>query len=381
MRPRSIGTRTILPSGAAFWTRLVKSSTSAAWMSTKKKLGASSGRLPEIWRRRLPSISASVTSRVSPRPSDSTTEGVRAPGRWMLPMASRSAVERTRGARRGNGLHGGPDAAQHDEGEDRRADEDGGDPAVAGKPDRQRGQGGSDGKRRGEIDPARHAATADAHLAKQRGGRHVAGAAERQEREGQRDQDAEHGGHGEGDGVEAALGRDRNDGRQRGTCRERHQRRQHEADDDADAGDDHDLREIDGEDEAARRAEALEGGDDAALAVEIGAHRIGDADTADDQRGQPDQRQELREALDVGGQRRRGVGAAADAPAGLRELLAGRSRIAVMPASGVLCRQPDLVGDIRRGCPAGSGPSRAGRPSTPGAAARSRSLRRRRRAR
>ena len=45
-------------------------------MSTKKKFGARSGRLPEIWRRRLPSISASVTNSVRPRPSESTTEGV-----------------------------------------------------------------------------------------------------------------------------------------------------------------------------------------------------------------------------------------------------------------------------------------------------------------
>jgi hypothetical protein len=96
-RPRSIGTLTSVPSGACLPTSAEKASTSLLWMSTKKKFGARSGRLPEICRLRLPSISASVTRSVSPRPSDSTTDGVKAPGRWMLPMASLSAVERTRG--------------------------------------------------------------------------------------------------------------------------------------------------------------------------------------------------------------------------------------------------------------------------------------------
>src|SRR2546422_5215812 len=41
-----------------------------------------------------------VTSTARPRPSDITTEGVSAPGRWMLAMASRSMVMRLRGMRR-----------------------------------------------------------------------------------------------------------------------------------------------------------------------------------------------------------------------------------------------------------------------------------------
>lgn len=51
---------------------------------------------------------------------------------------------------------------------------------------------------------------------------------------------------------------------------------------------------------AAGRAEALEGGDHRALAVQIGAHGVGDANPADDKRRQANQGQELREALDVG---------------------------------------------------------------------------------
>ena len=69
-----------------------------------KKLGAVAGIVPNSSRRKLPSISTSATSSVSPRPSDSTTAGVSAPGRWMLPTASRKTVERTRGARRASAV-------------------------------------------------------------------------------------------------------------------------------------------------------------------------------------------------------------------------------------------------------------------------------------
>ena len=51
-------------------------------------------------RRRLPSISVTVTSSERPSPSDSTIVGVSAPGRWILVMASRNTVERGRGNRR-----------------------------------------------------------------------------------------------------------------------------------------------------------------------------------------------------------------------------------------------------------------------------------------
>ncbi|MGY4484168.1 DNA-directed RNA polymerase specialized sigma24 family protein [Bradyrhizobium sp. LM3.2] len=41
-----------------------------------------------------------VTSTASPRPNDNTTEGVSAPGRWMLAIARRSIGNRVRGSRR-----------------------------------------------------------------------------------------------------------------------------------------------------------------------------------------------------------------------------------------------------------------------------------------
>ena len=66
-RPRSIGTAQ-LAGRAPPGDEAREGSTSVLWMSTKKKFGARSGRLPEICRRRLPSISASVTSSVSAEP-------------------------------------------------------------------------------------------------------------------------------------------------------------------------------------------------------------------------------------------------------------------------------------------------------------------------
>ena len=119
--------------------------------------------------------------------------------------------------------------------------------------------------------------------------------------------------------------------------------------------------EIDGEDEAARRAEALEGGDDAALAVEIGAHRVGDADAADHQR---------RQARPASGTARSArccadsCGAAliarADAPAGLGKCfvraVADARRAASSPARR---RRADTCRRAGPGCRAGSARSRA----------------------
>ena len=51
--------------------------------------------------------------------------------------------------------------------------------------------------------------------------------------------------------------------------------------------------EVEGDDLPARRAEALQGRDRGALAVDEAAHRVRDADAADEQRGQADEGQEL----------------------------------------------------------------------------------------
>ena len=102
-----------------------------------------------------------------------------------------------------------------------------------------------------------------------------------------------------------------------------------------------DLEEVDQHDDEGRRTEAFEGGDRRALRIEEGAHGIGDADAADDQRRQADQRQELREAVDVFGQRGRGRSLVRiDQPAGGKSLFARRR----CPRARRRIVQLDLVG-------------------------------------
>ena len=67
-------------------------------MSTKKKAGERSGNASWNCRRRLPSICTTITSTARPRPSESTTDVVSAPGRWIFATASRSAVIFERGS-------------------------------------------------------------------------------------------------------------------------------------------------------------------------------------------------------------------------------------------------------------------------------------------
>ena len=107
------------------------------------------------------------------------------------------------------------------------------------------------------------------------------------------------------------------------------------------------MRQIDREHARAAGAERLHGGDDFAPAVEMAFHRIADADPADQQRGQSDDGEELRETLDIAFELRRGIVAAADVPAGFGKLqmclrrhgfgrgigrIVGRQAQAIMPA-------------------------------------------------
>jgi hypothetical protein len=77
-------------------------------------------------------------------------------------------------------------------------------------------------------------------FAKQRGGRHVARAAERQDGEGQRDQQPEQRGQRQRAGIEAAAGRHRQQIGQ-GPQRRRASARPDEADEDGDGRDRQDL--------------------------------------------------------------------------------------------------------------------------------------------
>ena len=68
-----------------------------------------------------------------------------------------------------------------------------------------------------------------------------------------------------------------------------------------------------------RWPQSLHGRDRVALAREMTGDCIGDADAADQQRGQGDQRQELAETLDIALELRRSLVARADVPAGIGE--------------------------------------------------------------
>ncbi len=152
------------------------------------------------------------------------------------------------------------------------------------------------------------------------------GAAERPEREGERGEQAVEQRQRQFGRLQRRRDRQRDDRAERRGDGERQRRAEHEPDRGADRRQQQHLREIDREHAAAGRAERLQGGDDVALAVDVALHRVGDADAADQQRGQADQRQELGEALDVALERRRSVVAGADLPAGVRQLRLGGRR-------------------------------------------------------
>ena len=73
----------------------------SAGMSAKKNEGALSGmRRQELAAADCRRSASTVTRSARPKPSDSTTVGVSAPGRWILAMASRATGECRRGRRR-----------------------------------------------------------------------------------------------------------------------------------------------------------------------------------------------------------------------------------------------------------------------------------------
>ena len=79
------------------------------------------------------------------------------------------------------------------------------------------------------------------------------------------------------------------------------------------------LCQVDGEDVAAGGAERLERGNDVAAAIDMALDRVGDADAADQQRREPDQREELGKAADAALKLRRGIAAGANFPARFRQ--------------------------------------------------------------
>ena len=209
------------------------------------------------------------------------------------------------------------DEPQQREGDDRRPDVDGAQPPV-GRQQEDRADQRHDGHR--DADAIAHTQPCRIgldHIAKQRGDRDVVRPPERAEREGERRQQSVDGALREFPRIDRRLQREGDDAAEQRENDERQRRTEHEAREDAETGDGEDLREADGEDGAARRAERLQDGEARPFALHGGADRIGDADAAHDQRGQSDERQELGETRQVAVEFRRDVATGADVPARL----------------------------------------------------------------
>ena len=150
------------------------------------------------------------------------------------------------------------------------------------------------------------------------------GASERPEREGERGEQPIAERQRELGRLQRRRDRQRQDGVEGGGDAERQRSAEHEPDRAAERRQQQDLGKIDREHAAAGRAQRLQGRDHVALALDVALHRVGDADPADQERRQADQRQELGEALDVALQRRRRIVAGANLPSGLGQLRFGR---------------------------------------------------------
>jgi hypothetical protein len=173
------------------------------------------------------------------------------------------------------------DEPQCDEHAGRGRDEDRGDLAVIGERDR---AGGEDRDReRGQHDVLRAGMAAFGRdgVAIERRHRHVVGAPERPEREGEGGEESVEHREGELGRMQRRLDRQRHDAAERGRDRERQDRADHQADRGTDCGEQHHFDEIDREHVAAGCAERLERRDHVAALVEIVLHGVGHADAAD----------------------------------------------------------------------------------------------------
>ena len=197
-----------------------------------------------------------------------------------------------------------------------------------------------------DVELARPARLRRHRVAEQRADRHVMGAAERPEREGKRRHQP----------VEQRERRARPDSSAGSigsgmiepnvhAISERQHRAQRQADGAADGGQQQNLREIDREHARCRKRRAPSWWRwSSRSAVEMAFDRIADADAADQQRGQADDGEELREALDVALELRRGIAAAADVPAGFGKCAARLRRHRLAPRR----RSASLAGRRRR---------------------------------
>ncbi len=233
---------------------------------------------------------------------------------------------------------GQAEGAEGDDGAQREPEPE---PRIADGEDRQGDQGQRQACDDRAVAPAHARIDRRHHGAEQDARRHGGRGQKRPGGEDQRGQKPERGGHQKRAGMEADLDLGRHERRQQRRGREGKERAEHEARADPDGGQRQHLDQIDAQHEAVRCAQALECGDAGDPAVEIALDRIGNADPADQKRGQTDERQIDAEALDRLAHARRGLGWIADTPARVGEI-AFETR---QPARGIdVLPEPDAIG-------------------------------------
>ena len=286
-----------------------------------------------------------ATRRVRPRPSERTTDAVRAPGRTMLPMREPQAGRPLAGRVPRKKRDAVGDGAEHQERCRGRADEDGCDHPIEGKSDGESGEEQDRDARGGGVAPADPCPCGRDLVAEERGRADGAGAAEGDEREGERGERAVDGGKQKLAREDSGDG-DRHIGLQESIGEEGYGDAEKKAGSDPQSRDRHDLDEVDEDRKAGRRAEAFQRRDDGPLALEKGGNGVGDSHSADDQRGEADQAEELGETADICGKAGRRVVAGADPPGGGGESVGGGGRSGLDRAVRGVAGQPDAVGPV-----------------------------------
>jgi hypothetical protein len=145
--------------------------------------------------------------------------------------------------------------------------------------ERHQQQGGSQRER--DNVPARPDALRRHLVAEQHAGAHLLGPPQRPQRKQQRHQQPVAHRRQQAAGADREVGLDRQGIADRGRQRDGNEKAERDAEHDADQRDHHHLQQVDPQDRPAGGAQALEGGDDLAAAIDVGGDRIGDADAAD----------------------------------------------------------------------------------------------------
>ena len=120
----------------------------------KKNDGAAPGMVSASSRRRLPWMLATATSTVRPRPSESTTLRVGAPGPARSASARRAMPVRRRASQRASAMIAKGQQAKDDDGGKGRQHEPEGEHPIVGREDRQRDQRGQHEGEPQDVGPA-----------------------------------------------------------------------------------------------------------------------------------------------------------------------------------------------------------------------------------